>query len=265
MDKLLPSVPPIVEEINYETCKQEVINYLLGEGILEEYIESESYSVVIEAYVYDEIRLRSRINASAKATMLLSAENDDLDFKARDYDVERLDGEEDDAFRERCRLSLYRQSTAGGRGSYKFWVMSVSSAIKQVKVIKKGNGIVEVVYYNKGEINLQDAIAIVLSDEDIRPVSDTPIPIAATIIESPIVITLFGMDGYNKADVGLLILEAITIFNESIGIGDSVPVSKIYDVAHVEGVRKITLNINEDIVSTDYKVIQLKPTVEYGE
>lgn len=265
MGKLQPSIPPIVEEIDYLALKEEIKKYLIEEkGILEEYVESESYAVIIEAYVYDEMRLRSRINASTKATMLLSSEKDDLDFKAKDYDVERLDGEEDDAFRERCRLSLYRQSTAGGRGSYKFWTMSVSPYIKQVKVLNKGYGVVEVVFYNTGEVDLKPAIDAVLADDDIRPVNDAPFSTQAIVNNVAINITLWELEGYSKADVRLAILQAIDDFNLEIGIGVGIPLSKIYDIAHVEGVFKITIDLEDDIDSDDYTVVQIEAIVGYG-
>ena len=86
------------------------------------------------------------------------------------------DIEDDEAYRERIRLSLNKFSCAGPKGSYEYWAKSANQLISDVSVYMKDAGIVAVVpLLANGQIPTDEIIADVskiLSDDYIRPLTD---------------------------------------------------------------------------------------------
>ena len=248
-------IPTLIEEIDYETLKSDTIAYLKNfTGMDIEFLESDDASLLIEALLYRDMLIRARINAAIRASYLFTATGTDLELIASTYNVQRLIDEDDESLRERCVLSLYQFSTAGARGSYKYHALSVDSSIKQVEILTPTAGTVEIVYYADGDF--QNAIIAACSAEDKIPLSDTVIVTQAEVLTFDINLTVEILDGYEIISIRDKIKDAFDTLNLTLGIGDNLPVSKIYDVAHVDGIYKISTNAVNDFVANERQVIQ---------
>ncbi len=244
-------LPDIIEEIEYEELKRETIESLYANlDISNDFLESDSVMLVIEAFLYREMLLRARINASLRASYLYTATGRDLDNIAYGYGVTRLDTETDEALKTRCILSLTAHSTAGAKESYSYHAKSVSTAIKQVEILNPEAGVVEIVYLS--ETDFTTAIYSACNDESVRPLCDSIIVTKATTLSLTITLGVEILSGYSIIDIRNSITTAFG--NLSLGIGEDLPLSKIYDTAHVLGVFRITTEATT-IVANEREVI----------
>jgi len=243
-------LPEIIEEIDYESLKKETLAYLKG-FLTVEFLESDEVSLIIEAFLYREMLLRARINDSLRASYLFTATGADLDNITAGYKVTRLEGESDEALRDRALLSLNQFSTAGAKNSYIYWAKSVSSDIKEVKVISPTVGVVEIIYHSQKDYT--NAIQTTCSGDDVRPLTDTVIVTKATVKIVDITLSIEILSGYDIITIRQAITEAFAAL--PIGIGDDLPLSKIYDTAHIEGVYRVTTS-SSDIIANEREVIQ---------
>lgn len=243
-------LPNAIEEISYEKLKSETLTYLKNFFDVE-FLESDEVSLIIEAFLYREMLLRARINESLRASYLFTAKGSDLDNIAAGYKVTRLENESDERLRERVLLSLNQFSTAGAKNSYIFWAKSVSSDIKEVKVISPSPGVVEIIYHSP--VDRTQAILDACSADAVRPLTDSVIVTKAAIKPVDIALSIEVLSGYDIASVKAAIIDAFA--NLSLGIGSNLPLSKIYDTAHVEGVYKVTTS-SSDITANEREVIQ---------
>lgn len=105
------------------------------------------------------------------------------------------DIEEDDSYRERSRLAMESQSTAGPQESYKYWALSADNSIYKVKVISPSPGVVKIlVLVDDGEIPSQDILNKVLeecSKKDRRPLTDKVEVGVPNIVEYDIELTYY--------------------------------------------------------------------------
>lgn len=245
-------LPDIIEEIDYETLKRDTLTYLSPFIPDVSLLESDTAMLIIEALLYREILLRARINASVRASYLFTATASDLDAVAYGYGVNRLEGEGDEALRNRCVLSLYRFSTAGSRGSYVYWTKSVSSSIGKVKILTPTAGVIEIVYDADTDFNTD--IEAVCSDENVRPLCDTVIVTRASRSMKDIVLSITLLDGVSLIQTRNAIVQAFGSL--SLGIGVDLPLSTIFSTASVTGVYKVVImNLSDDIVADDRTII----------
>jgi len=244
-------LPDILEEIDYETLKSDTIALL--KGFLDvEFLESDEAMLIIEALLYREMLLRARVNNSLRASYLFTATGSDLDNIVTGFKVIRLELESDEALRARALLSLNQFSTAGARGSYMYWAKSVSSDIKEVTVLTPTAGTVEIVYSSNIDYTL--AIYEACNSDEVRPLCDTVVVTKSTVKTVDVALGIEILNGYDIILIRQSITEAFA--NLSLGIGDDLPLSKIYDTAHVEGVYRITSTLNFDIIANEREVIQ---------
>lgn len=245
-------VPNAIEEIDYDLLKNDIMEHLKETKDIDiVFLESDTFMLIVEAFVYREMLLRARINDALRASYLWTATGTDLDAVAALYGVNRLESEDDDRLRERCILSLYAQSTAGSRKSYIFWAKSVSNNIKEVEILKPTPGVVEIVYHSGNDYTTE--ISNICSGDDVIPLCDTVIVTKATVVDVNIELAVEIFPSFNIIDIRNTIKEAFG--NLSLGIGADLPLSKIYDTAHVEGVYKITTNA-ADVIANEREVIQ---------
>ncbi|CUV65232.1 putative Baseplate J family protein [Sulfurovum sp. enrichment culture clone C5] len=245
-------VPKAIEEIDYDSLKNDIVEHLKEIRDIDiVFLESDTFSLIVEAFIYREMLLRARINDALRASYIWTATSSDLDAIAALYGVSRLEDEEDDRLRERCILSLYAQSTAGSKKSYIFWTKSVSNNIKEVEILNPTAGVVEVVYHSDNDYTTE--ISNICSGDDVIPLCDTVIVTKATIVNANIELAIEILSDFNIIDIRNAIKESFG--NLSLGIGADLPLSKIYDTAHVEGVYKVTTNAI-DVIANEREVIQ---------
>lgn len=244
-------LPDSIEEIDYATLKAETLAHL--SGFLEvAFLESDSVMLVVEAMLYREMLLRARINESLRASYLFTATGTNLDAVAYGYGAVRLEGEEDAPLRERCLLGFGRFSTAGAVQTYIYWAKSVHADIKEVQVLTPSAGVVEIVYLSATDRS--GAILLACSSDAVRPLTDHVVVSRATIKAVSLSLGVEIQAGYDIVTTRARIVEAFASL--ALGVGDDLPLSKIYDTAHVEGVYKVTCTETADIIANEREVIQ---------
>lgn len=250
-------VPDIIEEIPYSTLKTEVQLYLKELFVDDvEFLESDSVMLVVEALLYREMLLRSRINQALRGSFLSSATGNSLEAVAAMYGIERDDGQSDAELRVCCVNSLYGYSTAGSRGAYEYFSKSADSRILKVSASSPTPGDVLVVYHSlDDDVSIKTNIELALNKEEVRPLSDTVEVRKATIKVVNITPTLEYEEGADIAAIKISLkskLDAI-VFE----IGEIVYISKIISECFINGVKRVSLSIASDIVSDADEIIKL--------
>lgn len=168
--------PDVLETPDFERIVADNIAVL--ESLKPDYawLESDDYMLLVEAFAYRELHLRQEFNNRLQASFLLLAKGTDLDARAGDYGIERLDGEEDGAFLQRILESLDRFSTAGSRESYEYHAKSVSAEIDDAKAISPEEGKITVFVASfDGPLSesVIPAVKIALDASRVRPITDS--------------------------------------------------------------------------------------------
>ncbi|MDR1975585.1 MAG: baseplate J/gp47 family protein [Campylobacteraceae bacterium] len=84
--------PEIIENINYEATKQDIVDKFRAQFPDYELLESDPYISVLEAIAYRKVLLKNRINDSIYSMLINYATGADLDNLAALYGVARLQG-----------------------------------------------------------------------------------------------------------------------------------------------------------------------------
>ena len=183
MDNLrhLPN-PAVLQTPDFETIVKD--NIALLKTLKPDYawLESDDYMLLIEAFAYRELHLRQEFNNRLQASFLLLAKGSNLDARAVDYGIWRLEGEADSALLLRILDSLNRFSTAGSKESYEYHAKSVSAAIDDVTAISLQAGKVAVFvasFAGRLAEHIIPAVSAALADVKVRPLTD-----AVTVMEA---------------------------------------------------------------------------------
>lgn len=224
-------------------------------------LDSDPYQLMLQAFAYRELHLRQTFNNKFKSQLLLFSQGSDLDLLAADeYQLERLDGETDEAFRQRILRSLDGYSTAGSIESYEYHAYSVSSDITEAKAYSPEKGVVHVVIAsNTTDIDdeLKANVELRLNQDKVRPLTDTVNVVIATELTPDIVATV---ELHNMDEIDAVTERISTGFTHiELGIGDDLPRSKRIAVLHVSGVYKVTLENDADITCGLEEVIRIAP------
>ncbi|MFM2477322.1 baseplate J/gp47 family protein [Celerinatantimonas sp. MCCC 1A17872] len=268
--------PDVIETIDYETLlsdnKALLLSYYDNDQQAEVAatlaLESEPLTKLLEVFSYREMLLRQRVNEAAQATMLAYAADNDLDQKAADVNLTRLEitaatdstdavMESDEALRERIQMAWEGLSTAGPRNSYIFHARNASGQVADATAVSPSPAAVTVTIQSATEPGtadnaLLDTVRSYLSDEERRPLGDRLTVQSAEIIEYQVNATLeLATTGAESS----LIVDAATsnlteVVNQRRRLGVEIAASAIYAALHVEGVAKVTLTDWQDVVPT---------------
>lgn len=175
-------VPDVIETLDFETEYESVLGRFrvaMGDQ-WSAALESDPVIKLIEVMAYESVTMRARINSAARAEMLPSSTGNDLDGLLALLNAERLDGELDDAFRERGRQAPYGFSTAGPLQAYRYHALSAHEDIRDIRVDSPAPGEIRITVLSRiGDgvpaAEVLAAVAAVLSPDDMRPTSDTVI------------------------------------------------------------------------------------------
>lgn len=257
--------PDVVESLNYETIlaerKQRFISLhpAAEQAAIAELLELESEPIVrlLQENAYRELLLRQRINEAARATMLAYAEDADLDQLGANLKVTRLvidagdatavppvpaTKEEDDDFRARILLSLDAYSTAGSREAYRFHALSADGDVLDADPVSPTPGhVVVYVLSRTGNGEASDAllatVTTALSDETVRPMSDSLLVQSATILEYSVAATLYIQTGPDASTVRELALQAAQAYADTTHrMRTTVSLAGLYAALKQEGV-----------------------------
>lgn len=275
----LPS-PDVVEQIDYETILAERKAYAVSLWPVEQQaevaatlaLESEPLTKLIQENAYRETLLRQRVNEAALATLLATAQGNDLDQLAANVNVTRLQVtpadnstipptpavmESDDSLRERAQLAWEGLSTAGPRNSYVLHARSADGRVADATAESPSPAVVVVTIQalqgdGAADQALLDTVAAYLSDEDRRPVGDRLTVQTAEILQYSVTATLHLATPGPEAEPIRAAAEArlVAYVNQRRRLGVEVSASAIHAALHVEGVRRVELTGWADITPT---------------
>lgn len=226
-------------------------------------LESEPLVKLLQEDSYRELILRAAVQDAGAGNLLAFASGAVLDHLAAFYGVERLVIQEADAsvsppieelleddarLRARVQLAPEAVTTAGSIGSYTFWALSASTLVKDVAIFDETPpGEVHVVVLSTEEDGAPDQALIdlvndALSADDVRPLSDTVIVSAASIITYEIEATLTYYPGPDSQVILDAAQEAVERYvSEHHRLGHDITLSGIYAALHQEGVQNVQL------------------------
>lgn len=243
--------PEIVETTEFQVIYQEVLQVFAAfEPEYELYLHSDPAVKVIQAFAYREYLLRGRINQVARSNLLAFATGADLDQLAAFYGVTRLEGELDDALRERVRLRIIGFSAAGPSAGYKYYATTASNRVRDANVSSPAPGTVRVAILStegdgQADAKLLSEISDVVTADNVRVLTDTVEVVSATIIPLNIEVEM-----WLEPDTPTEILDAViakfpTAFDEHRALGQDITLSWIISQLHVSGVHRVLVDLPE--------------------
>lgn len=177
-------------------------------------LESEPLVKLLEVCAYREVLLRQRVNDAARGVMLAFATGTDLDQLGAWWGVTRQVGESDEDFRAAIQTSLEAHTTAGSLGSYRWHALRADPGILDVGISSPLPGTVLAAVIGAAGTPTGDELAAVtaaLNAEDVRPLCDTVLVEAATLVAYDVTATLHigqGPDPVAVADAAQAAAEA---------------------------------------------------------
>lgn len=271
--------PDVVETLDYEAIladRKARLKKLLDDAeILPDWNpdqESDPLVKYLEESAYREMLLRQRVNDGARAVMLASATDADLDQIGARYNVARMVvqaadptaipplpelKEGDTRFRRRIQLAFEGFSTAGPEGAYIFHTLSADVRVKDCSITRPQPGDVLVtVLSTEGDgaaaPDLLANVAAALNDEKVRPLNDTVIVASAEIVPYAIRAVLDLSPGPDGETVRQAALDQARAYAESVHVcAGLVARSGVDGAVHRPGVRRATMPLPAaDIVTT---------------
>lgn len=169
----------IFETLSYET----ILNRLKAEfqrrcPEFDAWLESDPAVKILEIAAYQELLLRTRIHEAIKSNLLTYAKGEDLDNLAAFYDVERVKGESDDAFRNKVLARIKAWSLAGSRDHYKYHALQADPRVKDARADSPFPGLVRIAILSKEDDGLASpellkTVNDVLQSDSVRVLTDT--------------------------------------------------------------------------------------------
>lgn len=206
----------LIEELDYQTLKDEIktqIKQLFNNDLT--FIESDSFSLIVEAMIYREMQLRARINQAIRDA-----------FEIIDTDD--------------------TNNTAGAEMAYIRAIRDVEKNIKDIKVYSEVGGVVEVVFHDDKDLTV--AIQNHLDLEHVRPLTDLVHVRKANVITLDLSFTIFCNKGANTSYIKSKIDEAYSNFNFK--IGQNLSQTKALSLVHQFGVYRATTNFRDTNISS---------------
>lgn len=275
-------VPALVEPLNFETIYNEMREELaVLDPTLADIPDSDPLAKLLQVCAYRELNIRQRINTAGKAVLLTTATHTDLDnlVAKEPYNIKRLvisegdpeavppvptEYESDPDLRIRAQLAPARYSTAGPETAYRFWALSAHPDVadasiespEPVQIVvtvlsRNGNGV-------PGS-EVLSAVEAVLTDKDVRPLTDQVTVQAAEAVEFSISAELTLYPGLDSAVVLQEANNKLDLYLANTRrLGMDITRAGIMAALFVPGVQNITLSLPAaDVVIESHKVAAL--------
>lgn len=285
MDLTLLPAPQVIEPLDYEAILRKLLERFRElHPAFTLLLESDPAMKLLEVMAWQELLMRQRINAAARASLLAYAVGADLDHLAANLDVRRLVAtparpeavppvaavyENDDRLRERTQAALEGITTAGPRESYRFHAMTASAHVADAGVDspEAGSGKVRVTVLadNASGIAdpaLLDTVRRALSAEHIRPLCDLVTVQSAKMIDTGIVAVLHRKSGPAGEIAAATARGALAAWLPKIRrLGAGLPRSGIDAALHQPGIdRVVIVSPAEDILCDATQCVRVTAT-----
>ena len=193
-------LPAVIEELGFEALLQQrrdglVERFPAIESVID--LESEPARMLLEEVCYGETLLRARVNDAARARLLAFAQNSDLDHLAAFYDLTRLAGETDEAFRRRTVLAIQGRSTGGTAPRYRLVALSADVRVRDaIAYLADASPTVTVAVFATDNGGIADsellaAVDAALQDPAVRMVNDTIVVRSAVAGSFDVVVNMY--------------------------------------------------------------------------
>lgn len=239
-------------------------------------LETDPLATAFQVFAYREMQIRARINDAARSNLLAFARGGDLDQLAANFGVSRLvlapatddtpaQMESDQRLRRRVLLAIEAYSVAGPAGAYVYHALTAVPTLRDADAVFESPGRVTVVIMNTVEDPIPTAdqsstVALALSDQKVRPLTDMVSVVAPDVIEVDIVaeLTIYpGPDGALVAEQARSRLNSW--LKEMAFIGRDLRRSAIFSRLHVDGVMSVHLiSPTEDVVVGRRAVVKVR-------
>ena len=243
----LPS-PQVVDVPDYDTIRADLVaDYTARYPDFTALLASDPVIKLIDAVAYLSLLHRQRVNDAARAVMLAFAEGGDLDHLAALLDVARLAGETDMALRARVQQAPHGFSTAGAGAAYRYHAMRAHPDIREAGIDSPVAGLVRVTILSRqGDGTpaqaVLDAVAAVLLDDDVRPLTDRVSVVGADIIPYDVTARLEIQSPDPAAVVATAETAARAYMDRQHALKGVVATSGLIAALHVPGVRRVFLD-----------------------
>jgi phage-related baseplate assembly protein len=127
--------PTVVEQLSYEQIRAAAVAKLVEDlPTFDATVTSDPAVKVLEVYAYREMLLRQQFNERARQVMLAYATGTNLEQLGALLNVEKLPGEQDEAYRARIQLAPAAFSVAGPATAYRYYALSAASTVADASV-----------------------------------------------------------------------------------------------------------------------------------
>lgn len=258
MSKLPPELqglpePSIIEEISYETSLALLIARFkalaadVGFAFDADPLETDPVVIIAQAFSYEHVYYRQRVNDAVKAYLLPYSSGSDLDVLAAFYDVTRLTGETDMAVRERVVLELKGRSSAGPAERYEAVARSVSADIRTVKAFTVGKSpvvnIAVLSFSNGGQPSseLLSQVEAAVSADDVRVLNDRLVVVGAVRQVVDLHIKVWLLEGASETILDRMPSMLSDAWAEQGGLGRDLTESWVKFILMENGVYKVQM------------------------
>jgi phage-related baseplate assembly protein len=279
--------PKLVEEFNIETIYNEMVADFLARWAARRVsrpslpeittlnLETEPVAIALQVAAAREAKVRARINDAAKSNLIAFASGSDLDQLAANLDVQRLTVqpattdtaavmESDERLRRRILLKAESFSGAGPAGAYVYYALTADPTLRDASAVSLFPGNVTVTLMATAAMPTPTStqlstVALALSADDVRPLTDSVSVLAPQIVDTPIVAELTIYPGPDGNIVQQKALEQVNAFIvENAYLGRNLARSAIFSRLHVEGVMGVNLTSPaEDVVIDSRQAIRI--------
>lgn len=227
-------------------------------------LESEPLTKWLERLAFQLVVERSDRNDSAHAVMLAYARRGDLDQLGAFYDVGRLVitpadtsamppveavMEDDESLRARIQLAPRGFSVAGPGDAYVSHARAVDGQVLDASAITQEAGTVLLSVLSRSgdgtpSNELLEKVRGAVNADDVRPLSDTVIVKAATIVNYSIGAKIYTLRGPDSSGVLALVRERAAAYAKAMHrLGRKPTLSGIYAALHIDGVGRVELSM----------------------
>lgn len=251
--------PDVIETLDYEVILSQRIALLkeLWRIIREKHPELPDYDVELletdpiqiteEAEAYREMLVRARINDAALANLLAFAGGADLDHLAAFYDVDRLEGEGDEPFRDRIVLEIKGRSPGGGAYWYEAAARRADVRIRSAKAFREDFWpIIHIAILSRENGGIPDsamlgAVTDIVTSDHVRTLNDTIIVEAAVTTTTDIEANVWLLPSAPLIDLSPLEAALRKSWDSDTAIGFDLVPSWIEAKLHLAGVQRVEM------------------------
>ncbi|CAG2096583.1 baseplate J/gp47 family protein [Xanthomonas arboricola pv. juglandis] len=254
--------PELIESLNFEAIFAEALAQF--RRLMPEFsalTESDPVYKLLQLFASRELLIRQRANEKAQQTMLAFATGTNLDHLGALFGVARLvldpgqpengiapTHESDVDFRRRIQLAPEGFSVAGPEGAYIYHALSAAADVMDASATSPAPGQVLVTVQSRtgdgtAPQALLDQVASILTNDDVRPLTDSVTVQSAQIVPYAIRGRVYTYAGPDSAVVMREALRSLRAYlDEAHRIGRDVPESAIKAKLFADGVQRIELD-----------------------